>query len=164
MRKTRPIALPEDHEESSVQAPQQELVMASDEDLRDFLEFNSVRLTENVTLREPQLCPVRPAPLPPTHSLPITPSHTILPESPSEERPRQLGRRAEMQPRVVAINAESAGNPQIIVSHQRPQSAPARVPSTSEVSSAVTSRNPSPTSSTISSSASSSMASATPQR
>ncbi|XP_059609119.1 sodium-dependent transporter bedraggled isoform X1 [Phlebotomus argentipes] len=152
MRKTRPIALPERVEDcqETEQTP-----MASEAELRDFVAFNSV------TLREPQLCPVRPAPLPPVHSLPITPTHVALTEVTAEERPRQLGRRAEMQSRVVAINAES---PQIIVSHQRPASAPARVPS--EVSSVATSRNPSPTASTISSSASSSTASAeaTPQR
>ncbi|XP_055693319.1 sodium-dependent transporter bedraggled isoform X1 [Lutzomyia longipalpis] len=171
MRKTRPIVLPERHptEETEMQETASTTV-AAEGDLRDFLAYNSVRLTDTrdpvVVLREPQLCPVRPAPLPPTHSLPITPSHVALPTATEEQRPRQLGRRAEMQPRVVAINAESAGNPQIIVSHQRPNSAPARVPSTSEVSSVVTSRNPSPTASTISSSASSSIGStaATPQR
>ncbi|GAB0089498.1 uncharacterized protein DMENIID0001_040520 [Sergentomyia squamirostris] len=166
MRKTRPIALPE--RQTDFQVVQREntafpetVVNATappmETELRDFQNFNSIRLDE-VSV---QLCPVRPAPLPPAHQV-------ILPDSPSsEDRPRQLGRRAEMSPRVVAINAESAGNPQVTLCHQRPNSAPARVPSTSEVSSVVTSRNPSPTSSTISSSASSSMASTetvTPQR
>lgn len=80
-------------------------------------------------------------------------SHTM------ENRPRQMGRRSEFRPRLVAINTTEQ---RLITSHnQRPNSAPARVAlrqqrfMSSEPSSVGSSRNPSPVS-LISSSASSS--------
>lgn len=80
-------------------------------------------------------------------------SHTM------DNRPRQMGRRSEFRPRLVAINTTEQ---RLITSHnQRPNSAPARVAlrqqryMSSEPSSVGSSRNPSPVS-LISSSASSS--------
>lgn len=165
------------------------LIDTMDTTLNDFDSFNHIRFDNERVQRQPTSAhsiiamdhqPMTAIPIemnnhpegPPAFNEDLTLNFIadeIIENSPRRTMPRQLGRRSELHPRIVAINTESHT---ITISH-RPSSAPARVVSADSpggnnrnnnryqesVSSMASSRNPSPVS-LISSSGSSSAASA----
>lgn len=149
MRKTRPIILP-DPEEPPTQLQQESNFMTTTTALQSSIvdQLLMVDLPESSQSHSPLPSPsAPPLSLGSNHSN-HSPTHDTFPieffDSTAnlivEERPRQLGRRAEVRPRLVAISAipietnTFGGTQMLTINHQeRPHSAPVRITTTTAI-------------------------------